>query len=463
MILFVLTLLAGVNIIDNGKNRGQVDTLSCVNGVTCRVNTHGWVEVATTSDGGTVVIPNCAAGSVATGNGTTLSCTSTITSATTATTATTATSAATATTATALASNPADCSAGQYANTIAANGDLTCSAVSYSQLSGSPIAGGSSPQMQYNNSGVLGGTTKAVSNDGAHIDLVHESSMPSAPSTDTRTANYWPASGFPGQILQVDPAMTSPLPLSANVGDIQMFFHTNGFQYNCLYYNLGDRGATAYVAQGSAAALGNGGGSTTSVNWDAGSWVGRQLSTTKTISTANSFAGWEDPNKHAWRGNTALSGGFWYKSRQCIGTQAPSRVFIGFSSAGGITANAAPYTSTSEASSCTDCVYVGADGPDTNLSLCTNDNGGTASCTTLGSNFPKTSGCYDITFTAPPNGSDIHMAIDRLDSAANTTGSVNTNLPGNYVPLQYNSVVENTDGGTAVALQLMGIVECFGL
>src|SRR5690242_12759599 len=41
-----------------------------------------------------------------------------------------------ASTATALAANPADCSANQYATTIAANGDLTCAQVGASQLSG---------------------------------------------------------------------------------------------------------------------------------------------------------------------------------------------------------------------------------------------------------------------------------------------------------------------------------------
>lgn len=39
-------------------------------------------------------------------------------------------------TATALASNPSDCSSGQYANAIAASGDLTCSQVAFSQVSG---------------------------------------------------------------------------------------------------------------------------------------------------------------------------------------------------------------------------------------------------------------------------------------------------------------------------------------
>ncbi|HUS19678.1 MAG TPA: hypothetical protein VMZ25_08505 [Terriglobales bacterium] len=56
--------------------------------------------------------------------------------ATNATNATSATNATNATNATQLAANPADCAAGQYATTIAANGDLTCAAVAFSQLSG---------------------------------------------------------------------------------------------------------------------------------------------------------------------------------------------------------------------------------------------------------------------------------------------------------------------------------------
>lgn len=41
-------------------------------------------------------------------------------------------------TSTALAANPADCSAGIFATTIAANGDLTCAAVAYADVTGTP-------------------------------------------------------------------------------------------------------------------------------------------------------------------------------------------------------------------------------------------------------------------------------------------------------------------------------------
>lgn len=52
-------------------------------------------------------------------------------------------------TATALAANPTDCSAGQYATTIAASGNLTCAQVAYSELSGAPAVAGSGTELQY--------------------------------------------------------------------------------------------------------------------------------------------------------------------------------------------------------------------------------------------------------------------------------------------------------------------------
>jgi hypothetical protein len=50
-------------------------------------------------------------------------------------------SATTASTATALAANPTDCSAGQYATTIAANGNLTCSSLAAGDVTTGTLAG----------------------------------------------------------------------------------------------------------------------------------------------------------------------------------------------------------------------------------------------------------------------------------------------------------------------------------
>lgn len=59
-------------------------------------------------------------------------------------------------TATALAANPTDCSANQFANAIAANGNLTCAQVAYAQVTGTPT-------LAYQLVGV-GGTSQTVRN-----------------------------------------------------------------------------------------------------------------------------------------------------------------------------------------------------------------------------------------------------------------------------------------------------------
>jgi trimeric autotransporter adhesin len=92
-------------------------------------------EVVLTAGSNIAITPGSGTATVAV-TGTVPNATAAVT-ATTATTATTAGSATTAGTASALASNPLDCSAGQFATTIAANGDLTCSQVATNQLSGS--------------------------------------------------------------------------------------------------------------------------------------------------------------------------------------------------------------------------------------------------------------------------------------------------------------------------------------
>jgi hypothetical protein len=62
-------------------------------------------------------------------------------------------------TATALAANPTDCSAGQYANAIAANGNLTCAQVTTSQISGSvSVANGGTGLSSGTSGGILGFT-----------------------------------------------------------------------------------------------------------------------------------------------------------------------------------------------------------------------------------------------------------------------------------------------------------------
>jgi hypothetical protein len=70
---------------------------------------------------------------------------------------TVATTSSTVAAANALAADPSDCSAGQYAQSIAANGNLTCKAVAYSEVSGTPSLGGAAAL----NVGTTAGTVAA--------------------------------------------------------------------------------------------------------------------------------------------------------------------------------------------------------------------------------------------------------------------------------------------------------------
>lgn len=115
--LLLLGELPGVALSDHGGAEKVVRHLNCTGaGVTCSSSsTFGTISVAGAP---TLSIPTCSGGQATTANGSSFSCVSNVS------------------TATALAANPTDCSANQYATTIAANGNLTCAQVTTAQLSG---------------------------------------------------------------------------------------------------------------------------------------------------------------------------------------------------------------------------------------------------------------------------------------------------------------------------------------
>ena len=93
-----------------------------------------------------------------------------------------------ASTATALAANPAACTAGQYVSDIAANGDLTCAQVAYSQLSGTSgvVTGAASLTITgaipyVTSAGVLGQDATALFWDATNDRLGVGTAVPIAP------------------------------------------------------------------------------------------------------------------------------------------------------------------------------------------------------------------------------------------------------------------------------------------
>jgi hypothetical protein len=116
---------------NNGTTVGPVTTLNCGTNMTCsRSGSVG--TIASSGGGGSNPNVTCAADEALRWDGSSWSCISKIRA------AWMADAGITAQTATALASDPTDCGPNQYATAINASGDLTCSQVAYSQLTGTP-------------------------------------------------------------------------------------------------------------------------------------------------------------------------------------------------------------------------------------------------------------------------------------------------------------------------------------
>ncbi len=147
-------------------------------------------------------------------------------------------------------------------------------------------------------------------------------------------------------------------------------------------------------------------------------------------------------------GGTYKSGGFLAYLRGGIGsTDANQRAFFG------LYGSNSPIPNTTDPSAATDTVYVGCDAADTNMSICSNDASGAATCATLGASFPcKAYGYYDFWFCAPPAGTSIGYYVRRLDTGTETAGTLSSDLPTANAVLYPQLYVNNSTGGTAAIL-----------
>lgn len=161
-----------------------------------------------------------------------------------------------------------------------------------------------------------------------------------------------------------------------------------------------------------------------------------------------------------WRGNTAGAGGWLFWTRWTLTVNAPhSRQMVGL-------ANTTTFPAvTSEPSAVLDSVYVGCDSAfdggsaDLPLSICSNDNSGSATCTQLSSSFPcdrTANALYDVWLSAAPNASSIEWYVERLDSAATAAGTLTADLPRNTVQLNPIAYANTADGGTAISIDWLG-------
>lgn len=336
---------------------------------------------------------------------------------------------------------------GTTALTCSSGQALTSNGSAYSCTSGPFAAGGSSPQVQYNNGGVLGGMTNYQS-DGTRPLVVAETSIPSPPAA--KALHFDLAVGDAGFVFPVtlDSMFTVPVP----VGIRSLWAsHSTSFtlHYQSHFLSIWGGGSATVVNNGTNQALTFDNTSTNTNAWDATSWKGRQKTTGLTSgATGNSIASIRDSNNHSWLGNTAGAGGFLFRLRTCIASaNTHQRSFFGLAN------QASEFTATLEPSQLTNTIYFGCDNAQTTLRVCSNDNSGSATCSTnLGASFPcQTSGaCYDFWLEAKPNASSVHWYVERLDSAALNEGDITSDLPQNSVQLSMHSYMNTADAGTAV-------------
>lgn len=143
---------------------------------------------------------------------------------------------------------------------------------------------------------------------------------------------------------------------------------------------------------------------------------------------ANSSAGLRGSSlTHMTRGNAAGVGGFMWATRWAVVSSINTqRLFIGLQ-------NLAGAPGTVDPSTLTGTVYIGADSADTNMSICSNDNSGNATCTTLGDSFPKggagSGTLYDTFLYAPTFSNTVGYLIRNLSTGALASGTVTSDLP----------------------------------
>lgn len=455
-------------------------------GISC-AQTGGRMTVTVSGGGGgSTPTVTCGAGEALSWNGATWLCVSTVS------------------TASALASDPTACSAGQYVTDISAAGALTCSTppgtytlpdstsvttgglrltgdlggtatspsvvddshshtVSTISATGTPSAttylrgdgtwatvsggggspGGSTTQVQYNNAGAFGGISQ-VETDGTQLIFVGTTTHATAPAATKGilTAFQHYGANAPAMLQLTTPEFGvdmhySPAP----------FTRSDDSWWGCVL--PGASGSATYTPTGRAVA-GSATGTAAAVAWAATDARTRQVWVQHpAAATANTNAGYRANVDYMWRGNAAGLGGFlWAGAFALPLVTATTRVFVGLKDA------TAVLTATADPNAALDTVYFGCNAADSNLSICSNNNSGTATCTTLGASFPchTNNAAYDVAFWASPNASSIGYWIRHLTAGTEATGSLTTDLPRNTVALGWDFNV-NT-GSTASAVQI---------
>lgn len=346
-------------------------------------------------------------------------------------------------TAQAFEANPADCAGGEFATSIAANGDLTCAA----PPAGIPGGGHGSLQF-YSDAGGLGGTAN-VSTDGTDLVFIGSTTHSTAPATGKASIQAFQHAGSasPATFQSVTPELNFDISL-----DPRPFARSDEAAWGCVI--PGANGSATYTPSGRAV-TGGATGTAAAVSWAATDartrmvWVQHPAA-----ATTNTNAGYRANVDYFWGGNDGGLGGFYWQGSFALPlTTTTTRVFAGIKDATTV------MTATSDPNVTTDCAYFGCNAADSNLSVCSNDNTSTATCSTLGAGFPchTNNSAYDIAFWqgANRNGNTgtIGYWIRNILSGEQASGTLSSDLPRTDVVKMGWEFTANT-GSTASAVQM---------
>lgn len=329
----------------------------------------------------------------------------------------------------------------QFPRSLNASGAATCASVALgTDTTGSYVASvsGNTNEALYKLADAGIGSMSNVETDGTHLSHVAVTAHPAAPASNALQYDLNISADLPHMPFWRG---TDGLPVPA--GLLSAFRYASSlsnWDMGCVY--PAQHGATGVITTDQSVVTTT--GTSAAVTWGSGSLLARlkQLSlATGAVTNANAAINPASSVQNAWRGNTSGAGGFLFWARaNMLDTKANVRVLIGLvNSTSPLSGNPSALTNT---------VYFGCDDGDTNLSICSNDNSGTATCSTLGASYPCTTdgAWFDFWLYAAPNASNIAYYIERFDSAASTGGTISSDLPQNSVQMNWRVGVNS--GGT---------------
>lgn len=305
---------------------------------------------------------------------------------------------------------------------------------------GSP--GGSNRQIQFNNSGALGGSPNvrlATANDNLELGNFFDQAAGSIPAAPAAGFGRYFSHSRAGRILPhyMGPAgVDVALQPSLFGNSVIMWLPSTGttvainFGEAWTARNAGTGAAQAHPTRASTNAL-----------------TSMKRATFSTGTTATGSSGIQSTNTVAWRGNAANLGGFFYFSRFGVETyRSDIQLLVGLSALNAALAG--------EPSAQANTIGIGKDSTDTNWFLIAR-NGSTVTKTDTG--IAVTAGVIlDFMMFAAPNGSSVTC---RLVNAVDGTVYVDnvvltTNLPVATTFLNAHAQIRSTTGTTAALLAL---------